>query len=56
MLVWSMSEWSGFYKTRMCEHNFGQCARGSVIMSEWKCASEMECASACLVNVRVVQL
>ena len=55
MLVWSMCEWSGFYSIGKCECQFGQCASGPVVMCEWKCPSEMECASASLVNVRVVR-
>ena len=48
VLVWSMCEWSGFYNTGMCECLFGQCASGEVFTT-------LECASACLVNVRVVR-
>ena len=66
MLVWSMCEWSDFFETKMCECSFGQCAKGPIfttsecasgpsVMCKWKCASEMECASASLVNVRVVR-
>ena len=58
--VWSMCEWSDFYNTGMCEWSgfynigmsecyFGQCASGPVFTTS-------ECASASLVNVRVVRL
>ena len=42
-----MCEWSDFYNTVMCECYFGQCASGLVFTTP-------ECASACLVNVRVI--
>ena len=50
MLVWSMCEWSGCnVRMEMCECYFGQCASGPICTTQ-------ECASASLVNVRVVRL
>ena len=52
VLVWSMCEWCGFYNTGMYECQFGQCASSASGLD----FTTSECASASLVNVRVVRL
>ena len=66
MLVWSMCEWSGHNvrvsmqcASLVCKSQFGQRASGPVCTTQ-ECASGLdfttaECASASLVNVRVVR-
>ena len=43
-----MCEWSDFYYTVLCECYFDQCASGLIFTTP-------ECASTCLVNVRVAR-